>query len=573
MKKLKKERNHEYLQQGLEYHRAGNLDCASINYSKLLKHDPLNPEALNLMGVISLQTGNPEKAIELISKALAQDINNPGYLNNLGQAWDRTDNASEALKCYQKALKIQPNSSDVLNNIGNSLKTFGRYAEAKLAFKEALTLTKEDPSIYHSFGVLRQEMGAFSEAIKCYRSALSLNPSLPTVHGSLASALESLGESELAVQSYFLAIKLDPFYLPAHEGLKKIRWAAKDIKLLHESYFYACKVCPNSASAFNNLAQSLFESSEIDAAFDAVKKAFSLDATHSRSYGILAALYRVQKKYDLAIKAHQKELEHDGDNYHVKESFGQTLCLSGRFDEAASQLLTAHKMNPRRSSVLGILTVAMNEIGDKNVSNYVDYDTYVTSRLIDVPDGFKDLDEFNNALHEEISAHHEDLPPPEGQTMRGGTQIPNHLFKGEKGLTTVVKNQISLALYEYIETLKFDPNHPFLRFKNPNFRFTGAWSTILYGSGYDASHVHNAGWLSGVYYLKIPDLPDDIWENGEGCIQFGEPPANYVSRRNYTHKLIRPCAGTAVFFPSYYWHGVKPFRQNGLRHAISFDIT
>jgi protein O-GlcNAc transferase len=142
---------------------------------------------------------------------------------------------------------------------------------------------------------LLQETKAYPETIKYYRSALLLDPSLPILHGSLASVLESLGESELAVQSYLFAIKLDPFYLAAHEALKKIRWAARDINLLHESYFYACKLCPNSASAFCNLAQSLFESNQNDAAFDKVKKALGLDATHSRSYGILAALYRVKE--------------------------------------------------------------------------------------------------------------------------------------------------------------------------------------------------------------------------------------------------------------------------------------
>ena len=46
----------------------------------------------------------------------------------------------------------------------------------------------------------------------------------------------------------------------------------------------------------------------------------------------------------------------------------------------------------------------------------------------------------------------------------------------------------------------------------------------------------------------------------------------FVSERNKTHRLIRPEPGTAVFFPSYYWHGVKPFSEEGVRHSISFDI-
>jgi len=107
---------------------------------------------------------------------------------------------------------------------------------------------------------------------------------------------------------------------------------------------------------------------------------------------------------------------------------------------------------------------------------------------------------------------------------------------------------------------------------NRDFQFTGAWSTILYGAGYDASHVHNEGWLSGVYYVKTPDLDEARWTSGEGCIQFGAPPDSFASDRNRTRRLIRPQPGLLVLFPSYVWHGVKPFTQEGLRHSIAFDI-
>jgi hypothetical protein len=111
-----------------------------------------------------------------------------------------------------------------------------------------------------------------------------------------------------------------------------------------------------------------------------------------------------------------------------------------------------------------------------------------------------------------------------------------------------------------------------LIYRNPEFRFTEAWSTILYDEGYDGSHIHNDGWLSRVYYIKISTLPDKIWQSGEGYLQIGGPPYKFASANNRTHKLIRPSVGTVVFFPSYYWYGLKPFKYEGLRHAIAFDI-
>lgn len=572
MKKTKTIKTKKYLEQGLTHHQTGNLRDAAANYRKALKHDKRNPEALNLLGVVCLQTGAPEKAVSLISDALRQAPDNSGYLNNLGQALHATGKAGEAVISYQNALKIEPNNTDFLNNLGISMNLLGRYDAAKSAFESALLLNRNDPEIYHNFGNLLRETGEYTNAIDNFRSALQLNPSLPATHGSLASALEDSGHREQAEQSYLDAIKLDPFYQAAHLALKKIRWAARETDRLHDSYLYACEAHPNSATAFSNLTNSLFESDEFEAAFEAVNKALELDNEHAASYGVLSTLHRAQENYDAAIEAHKKAVNLDRNNYQSREAFGYTLSVAGRFKEAIPVLKEAHKMNPRRSSVLGGLTVAMNEVQDPKVDDFVNYDTYVTARLIDIPEGFEDLRGFNDALHDEIASRHDDRPPPMDQTMRGGTQIPDHLFNGATGLTAVVQQQIAKALGHYIEQLDDAPNHPFLRFKNPDFRFTGAWSTILYGDGYDGSHIHNDGWLSGVYYVKVPEFPKDVWERGEGCIQFGEPSTEFVTPRNQSHKLIRPEIGTAVFFPSYYWHGVRPFKQTGLRHAIAFDV-
>ena len=78
--------------------------------------------------------------------------------------------------------------------------------------------------------------------------------------------------------------------------------------------------------------------------------------------------------------------------------------------------------------------------------------------------------------------------------------------------------------------------------------------------------------MSGTYYAKVPDLDEAQLENRDGCIQFGEPPPPYVSERNATRRTITPTVGTVVLFPSYYWHGVRRFDRNGVRHSVSYDM-
>ena len=569
---IKSEKIQAYLELGISAHQTGNLKDAEKNYRRVLKINHMNPDALNLLGVISFQNGAPIKAKTLIKKAIQYYSKNAGYYNNLGQALQDLGEIEEAILTYKLALELSPNDPDILNNLGLSFSSIDRFEDAQSIYEDALSITKTDPQIFHNFGVMLQESGQLHAAIGSYKKALELNPDFPEVHASLASALEESGDRGLAIISYFKAIKIAPLYIEAHIGLKKIRWASNDIENLDESFHYACKVCPNSIEAHHNLANALLETGKIEAASLAINKALSISKSNAETFNLLAKIHKVQKNYNEAIIAQKQSIKLDCQNPFYRENLGETLCISKQFEEAIKELLIAHKINPRRSGVLGSLIIAMNETHDPRIKNFVDYGKWVTTRTINIPGGFSSLRDFNEALHSEIADRHDKSPPPMDQTMHGGTQIPNNLFKSPSGLTALIKNQITTELTQYIKSLDQDSTHPFLCYKNINFKYTGAWSTILYDEGYDSNHIHNEGWLSGVYYIKVPDLPDKIWENGQGCIQFGEPPSLFLSQQNKICRLIRPEEGCVVFFPSYYWHGVRPFKEKGLRHAIAFDI-
>jgi len=67
----------EKWQQALEHHRRGRLAPAKAAYKQILAIQPRHIEALHLLGVIALQTGNAQGAVQLIEKAIASDSSMP----------------------------------------------------------------------------------------------------------------------------------------------------------------------------------------------------------------------------------------------------------------------------------------------------------------------------------------------------------------------------------------------------------------------------------------------------------------------------------------------------------------
>ena len=555
----------------------GNSGTIAINQEGPAQ-DPKKVQALNQMGVVALQNGDYPEAIRLMRDSVALDDRNPGSFNNLGQALYAVGDAVGAEENYRRALELDPANPDFLNNLGIALGGLDRLQEAKAVYEEALIFRSTDHEIFHNYGGLLQEMGILDQAQEALEEALRLNPYMEATVLSLGGVYNELGDKEAAIGAYKNAVELNPFYVDAHEALKLIFWDLGERDRLDESYYRACQIFPQSSEAHSNLGRALGFSQRFEEAERALNKSLELDPRNAEAHNQLGKIYAIQERFNKAVGEHKEAIRFAGGNALYYEEFGNTLILAGDYREAVNVLLKSHELNPRGSSILGALTIAMKEAGDNRISYFLNNDEFVTTRYIEVPDGFDSLDDFNDALHKELAARHDDKPHwgdfswPPGQSQHGGTQIPDNVFANPSGMTAILKQQISKAMAEYLGGLKQDPDHPFLRYLNPDFRFTGAFSNIIHPSGYDGSHIHPEGWISGVYWVKMPDLPEENWEAGEGCTQFGEPPEHLISERNKMELLVRSQAGMTAFFPSYYWHGVRPFGGSDTRHAIAFDI-
>src|SRR5690606_12941885 len=81
------------------------------------------------------------------------------------------------------------------------------------------------------------------------------------------------------------------------------------------------------------------------------------------------------------------------------------------------------------------------------------------------------------------------------------------------------------------------------------------WCVLTDADGFEEWHVHQSGWMSGVYYVDVP--PALASHNGrEGCIAFGLPEllVGEDNARAYGETLVRPEPGLLMLFPSHAYH-------------------
>ena len=99
------------------------------------------------------------------------------------------------------------------------------------------------------------------------------------------------------------------------------------------------------------------------------------------------------------------------------------------------------------------------------------------------------------------------------------------------------------------------------------------WVVSQYAGDFNPVHIHDAN-LSGVAFLKVPPGFEEEYKKEDhhptaGCLEFLGSIPNHFARHSYT---VKPEVGDFYLFPSWLAHQVYPFRCEGERRSMAFNV-
>jgi tetratricopeptide (TPR) repeat protein len=239
---------------------------------------------------------------------------------------------------------------------------------------------------------------------------------------------------------------------------------------------------------------------------------------------------------------------------------------------ALKTLKLVTSIDPLNVRATAYKTVALFGIGKQSEADYfIGPGSLIRSMFINLNNQNTSIDKFNAELIEALRNHPNRTSDwdPSKRAIRGGTIVPN-IFGNKSAILTLFEVSIKKTLDQYISELPIDPGHPFLSTKKNGYRLD-VWANFLGPDNHQSSHIHNQGWMSGVYYAGT--APDDDENPEAGWIEFNRPGYGLpmLGGEKIIHK-IKPEPGMLIIFPSYVWHGTIPFFKSGERISIAFDL-
>ena len=125
---------------------------------------------------------------------------------------------------------------------------------------------------------------------------------------------------------------------------------------------------------------------------------------------------------------------------------------------------------------------------------------------------------------------------------------------------------ITMAKAYYKHTINAEP----VEGSKVGFR---VWVVSQYAGDFNPMHIHDAN-LSGVAFLKIPPGFDAEYAKEDhhptaGCLEFLGSMPNHFARHSY---IAKPKVGDFYLFHSWLTHQLYPFRSEGERRSLAFNI-
>ena len=226
---------------------------------------------------------------------------------------------------------------------------------------------------------------------------------------------------------------------------------------------------------------------------------------------------------------------------------------------------------PTNVSALASKAVALSEVGKLDaLNNLVDLDNDIVVHNVDPSPDFADVEAFNDALVQHILNHPSLTYELDGHATRKGKHT-GELLSEPKGPMRTFERMIDDAVKIYRAGLSADSSRPIAKTAPDSWRLT-VWSVVLEEAGHQVPHIHESGWLSGVYYPKIPHDIGLSEDDPSGWIEFGQPQDLYQVRAKPPLKLFKPQEGMMILFPSYLFHRTVPTGSQDLRVSIAFDV-
>jgi tetratricopeptide (TPR) repeat protein len=525
-----------------------------------------HPKAVHLLALVEKADKRFDTAARLFDKAAGGDPNDPEIANNQGVLALQMGRDSDAEGAFKRALAINPEFQQAATGLGRLYLNARRWDEAAEVYNALLAAAPQDPVVRYGYATTLLERGEAEAAEANFDSLVAANPNEAAYLFMRARARLELSRTEEAIQDLEQSFAKGPseLCLRVYAGALWMTGATAQFEAL-------LNAAASNPALVVTAADILRQGGQPQRAVEVIEMMQRQNALPADSWTVAAtALIDLDRPADAESAARQC-LQAEPENRLVRGSLITSLLMQGKAADALELSQEMRAREPDDQHWIACEATALRLLGDERYGRLVDLERFVRPYTLPVPEGFADLETFNQQFLKALEPWHNYRTHPLEQSLRDGSQTPRDLTSIRDPVIEAFIKALDVPIRQYMKEVGSGSEHPLTARNSGDYRIAGCWSVRLQGGGRHVNHVHPEGWISSSYYVSVPPETRS-GDDKAGWIKFSEPPFATIPE-SPPEKWVQPEAGLLVLFPSFLWHGTAPIHDGSVRVTAPFDAV
>ena len=334
------------LDQAAEALETGRLAEAQAGFEAVLRLDPAQFDAWNLLGVTAMQLQDLPRAIECIGKAIAIAPDEAMAHTNLGVAWMASQQPDKALPCFDQALALEPGAPEPQLARGMALVALQQWPQAIDSLVQALAQQPGNAEAHFSLGRAFLELQRHDEALASYNQAISLQPSHVGALINRGLVLAALARHQEALASYDQAIALEATRPSAHTRRGDALLALGRLDEALGAYDQSLALQPDQGDVLVNRGTVLTQLQRAPEAINSFERALALNPNDVYALANLGGVLRNLGRWDESLPLCERALTLDPQHFGANMNRANVLFDTGHWDAARQAFAKVESLQP-----------------------------------------------------------------------------------------------------------------------------------------------------------------------------------------------------------------------------------
>ena len=330
---------------------AGKLDQAERDLQSVLRLNPGDYRALDLLGVVRVLQHQEAKAEKLFEQAVKAKPDFAPAHAHLGLLYMQLGRTQEAVPELQQALRLDPARTDVARALVHILQDQAKAASdagdwnGALGFlMEARKDAPDNADVQYEFAMVAHKLSLDDDAIEAFQQTLKLRKNDALAVYNLGFALMNRGRVDDARQQFAQYVQLRPDDSSGYCALGMALATLERADDARAQFQRSIALDPKQSESYYRLGLLDLDAGDYDAAALDLHKALERQPNDARALAALGRVEFEQKHYPEALALLQQAVGQDDSLREAHYDLGLTLARMGRKQESDEQLATAARL-------------------------------------------------------------------------------------------------------------------------------------------------------------------------------------------------------------------------------------